>query len=106
MLAQKQNEANSALNDIVSDVQTRVADDKRSYPNSGVWAGEEAFLANLADLNKSWRIYQGALCKTEVSGAYGGSGQEDMMAECQIRETEVFINRLGDYKRVWGQNKN
>ena len=89
--------------DIVGDLRIIHEKDVASFPTDGdlQWPARQSFLENLAILYKTWKPYRDALCITENSDAWGGSGQSGFINECRLYQTALFEAQLLDWRHDW-----
>lgn len=55
----------------------------------------------LKQLNKSWLDYRDKLCELDHQEYAAGSATEGYITECQIFETQKYINLLNDFDKRW-----
>lgn len=95
LLGQREKEDDQIVQDLQKSINLAIA----KHPGST--QSEQDFLAQLANLQKTWKPYRDALCKAELAIAWGGSNQSGLITTCQLYQTEIYRQRLTNLKSSW-----
>ena len=103
LLENREKTVDQTYSDIVRDLRAVHEKDMTLSTTDGdlQWPARQSFLENLAVLYKTWKPYRDALCVTENSNAWGGSGQSGFVNECRLYQTALFEAQLLEWRHDW-----
>ena len=85
---------------LIADLNTYIAELNAEHSITG-WDSQTALVANLSQLQASFKPYRDALCATELDITYGGNDQSVLTNTCKLYQDALYYGRLQYWRNEW-----